>query len=341
MQYQSEYSHNHENYDSDSSNDDGDDSESSSNENSSSKSLSTTSSPISRKNQSPTVRKREFTKSPNASLKNNRSETSPRNSTRKKTSQIENDEKSESINTNLLIVLSLLAIVAVFFIFTLFVPNIFASTTSNTSTPNREIILKHVENEIRVLKKEFRNQEKKIWPEIYSGIIEVINNPTRPSIFVLFADRNDLMSCLALTIAEIGRMAFGTEESLKVKPTQLDNDTGDVITKLRSVIPQRKSVIFWDFLSINDKALNAFHFICDRENPLVQQAIYVITVKAEGYHESENPLRFIENKLRSNLTGRIKDDSLMPLITRITDGPIISVKPEFNMKCRYKNAFDY
>lgn len=99
--------------------------------------------------------------------------------------------------------------------------------------------------------------------------------------------------------------------------------------------------IFWDFLSINDKALKAFHFICDRENPLVQQAIYVITVKAEGYHESENPLRFIENKLRSNLTGRIKEDSLMPLITRITDGPIISVKPEFNMQCKFKNTLDY
>lgn len=242
MQYQSEYSHDQENDDSDSSNEDEEDCEWSSNENSSSKSLSTTSSPISPKNYSPPVRKREFTKSPNASLKNNRSETSPQSSARKKSSHKEKDEKHESINAYLLIALSLFVFVVAYFVFPQ-VLSIFASNTSNNSTPNRENILKHVENEIRVLKKEFRNQEKKIWSEIYSGIIEVINNPTRPSIFVLFADRNDLMSCLALTIAEVGRMAFGTEESLKVKPTQLDNDTGDVITKLRSVIPQRKSVV--------------------------------------------------------------------------------------------------
>ena len=106
------------------------------------------------------------------------------------------------------------------------------------------------------------------------------------------------------------------------------------MTKLNLIYLQ----IFWDLLSINDEALKAFHNLCDRENPLVKEAIYIITVKAQGYSRSQNPLQFIENQLRSNLSGRIDEDSIMPLITRITDGPIISVRPESNIQCRFKNT---
>lgn len=177
-----------------------------------------------------------FSTSPNIKLQQTRSKREKNHQTSKNTSQNVNNE---SASGNLFIVMSLVTIVCLCFI----IPQIQQVFAGNNKPLDRDKILKNVEDEIRLLKKEFRNQEKKIWPEIYSGIIEVINNPTRPSIFILFADRSDLMSCLALTIGELGRMAFGTKESLTVKPTQLDNDTGDVINKLRSIIPQRKSVV--------------------------------------------------------------------------------------------------
>lgn len=94
----------------------------------------------------------------------------------------------------------------------------------------------------------------------------------------------------------------------------------------------------WDLLSINNEALKAFHNLCDRENPLIKEAIYIITVKTVGYNRSQSPLFFIENQLRSNLSGRMDEDSIMPLVTRITDGPIISVKPETNIQCPFKNT---
>lgn len=222
------------------------------------------------------------------------------------------------------------------FVAYMYLPN--ADEFIRNEESRKKEILKHLEDEIRQLKKEFQNQEKKIWKEIYSGFSEVISNPMKPSIFVLFADTNDPMNCLASTISELGRKALGSGESLIYKPAQLENDTGGVIETLRSEIPLKKSVIFWDLLSINDEALKAFHNICDRENPLIKEAIYIITVKAEGYIKSQNPLEFIENRLRSNLSGRMDEDSIMPLITRITDGPIISVKPEKNMQCRFKNT---
>ncbi|XP_033231001.1 uncharacterized protein LOC117182084 isoform X2 [Belonocnema kinseyi] len=221
-----------------------------------------------------------------------------------------------------------------------FIPNANSAiaTGEYREKPNIKEILKNVKEDLLVLKKEFRNQEKKIWEEIYSGIIEVISNPTKPSIFVLFADSNDPMSCLATTIGELSRKALGSEKSLILKPAQMDQDTGDVIDSLRWKIPQRKAVIVWDLLSINNEALKAFHNLCDRENPLIKEAIYIITVKATGYNRSQSPLFFIENQLRSNLSGRMDEDSIMPLVTRITDGPIISVKPESNIQCPFKNT---
>ena len=68
--------------------------------------------------------------------------------------------------------------------------------------------------------------------------------------------------------------------------------------------------------------------MCDRINPLVEEVIFIITVIADNYDKKSNPLEFIEKELFKKLSGKIKDDDIQPLITRITDGPILIVKPE-------------
>lgn len=74
--------------------------------------------------------------------------------------------------------------------------------------------------------------------------------------------------------------------------------------------------------------MKAFHNLCDRINPLVEEVIYIITVISDDYDKEESPIEFIERELYKKLTGKIKEDAIRPLITRITDGAILSVNSE-------------
>lgn len=79
---------------------------------------------------------------------------------------------------------------------------------------------------------------------------------------------------------------------------------------------------------MNVEALKAFHNLCDRINPLVEEVIYIITVIADDFDVSSNPLKYIEHQLYKKLSGKMREDAIQPLITRLTDGPILTVKPE-------------
>ena len=153
-------------------------------------------------------------------------------------------EKNQSIpdNTSAFVILGIVVILVSVLAF--FINNSNAIATGEyREKPNKKEILQNVKDDLRQLKKEFKNQEEKIWEEIYSGIMEVISNPTKPWIFVLFADSNDPMSCLATMIGELGRKALGTEKSLIFKPAELEDDTGNVIDSLRWKIPKQKAVV--------------------------------------------------------------------------------------------------
>lgn len=85
-------------------------------------------------------------------------------------------------------------------------------------------------------------------------------------------------------------------------------------------------------MNINTEALKAFHNLCDRINPLVEEVIFIITIIADSYDKKSHPIEFVEKELFKKLYGKMKKDAIQPLITRITDGPILVVKPEPNMK---------
>ena len=79
------------------------------------------------------------------------------------------------------------------------------------------------------------------------------------------------------------------------------------------------------------EALKAFHNLCDTHNPLVKEVIYIITIIAQNYDQWAKPdeqTKFIEHELFKKLSGKMKDDHIQPLITRITDGPILAIRPE-------------
>ncbi|XP_015121915.1 uncharacterized protein LOC107044517 isoform X2 [Diachasma alloeum] len=197
-----------------------------------------------------------------------------------------------------------------------------------------ESILKALGNlgrNIDLIKAKFKGQCLTIWRDLEAGIAEVIRNPRRPTVFLFFSSEEDPMFCLARMIGNASKNALGSEEDLLLSPRDLGDDYGMALVQLKEKIERQKVVIVEHLLDIHPEAMKAFHNLCDRENPLVKEAIYILTMVVDGY-KNESLIEFVENQLTLKLRGKVDEEKLQPLITRMTDGPIIHVQPEPGVK---------
>ncbi|XP_011158109.2 uncharacterized protein LOC105194736 isoform X1 [Solenopsis invicta] len=183
---------------------------------------------------------------------------------------------------------------------------------------------------IKNIKTTFYNQELDIWNDISSAINEVISSiPKTPSIILLFAKETATMDCLATKLAQASSTILHADSYLVFNPEDFGNDAGEIITTLNNHSLERKKVVMIrDILNINAEAIKALHNLCDRVNPLVAEAIYILTMQTNNYQSSQKKLKFVENQISNKLSKSIDQDVLLALVTRITDGAIISVQPE-------------
>ncbi|KAL7286827.1 hypothetical protein TKK_0018970 [Trichogramma kaykai] len=188
-------------------------------------------------------------------------------------------------------------------------------------------ILEDVKKSLRNMRTKYKNQDYQFWQDAYISIANIIEAPHKPSILLLIGDKADPTDCLAVLLGNISSNALRSH-SLLLTPEKFKSDMGSVIESLRVSIQDNKAVIIWDLFNINIEALKAFHNLCDTVNPLVEEVIYIITVISDEYDKEESPLEFMERELYKKLTGKIKEDAIQPLITRITDGAILSVNSE-------------
>ncbi|XP_071558059.1 uncharacterized protein Torip [Temnothorax nylanderi] len=197
--------------------------------------------------------------------------------------------------------------------------------TQSRSNPT-SLLSKSIEN----IKATFRNQESDIWNDISSAINEVISRtPKIPSIILLFAKENATMDCLATKLARASSTILDADNYLVFNPEDFGNDAGEIITILNKHSPEKKKVVMIrDILNINAEAIKALHNLCDRINPLVAEAIYILTMQTNNYQSSQKKLSFVENQIYNKLSESIDQDVLIALVTRITDGAIILVQPE-------------
>ncbi|XP_024881168.1 uncharacterized protein LOC112460615 [Temnothorax curvispinosus] len=197
--------------------------------------------------------------------------------------------------------------------------------TQSRSNPTL-LLTESIEN----IKATFRNQESDIWNDISSAINEVISRtPKIPSIILLFAKENATMDCLATKLARASSTILDADSYLVFNPEDFGNDAGEIITILNNHSPEKKKVVMIrDILNINAEAIKALHNLCDRINPLVAEAIYILTMQTNNYQSSQKKLSFVENQIYHKLSKSIDQDVLTALVTRITDGAIILVEPE-------------
>ncbi|XP_034935846.1 uncharacterized protein TORIP isoform X2 [Chelonus insularis] len=189
-------------------------------------------------------------------------------------------------------------------------------------------LIKELEKNIDSISQTFKKQSPEIWVDFIAGIAEVVKYQDRPAIFILFANQDDTMLCLAKMVANASKAALGSDNNLWLSASDIGSDYGMVINKFKNKIEEQKVVIVDNLLNIDSKAMLAFHHLCDKENPLVKKAVYIITMVAEGYSTEQKPIQFVETQLRHKMKDAINEDKLQPLITRITDGPIIPILPE-------------
>ncbi|KAG7212989.1 hypothetical protein KM043_002329 [Ampulex compressa] len=136
----------------------------------------------------------------------------------------------------------------------------------------------------------FENQISNAWNDILAGIHEVLDNPNRPSIIIFFANETNTMNCLAKEIGHVSGLVLGSGSYLTLNPKDFGTDPGELIDKLKIEIDKKKAVVIQDLLNINANALRALHNFCDRENPLVKKAVYIITMMVDGYQSPQKQM---------------------------------------------------
>lgn len=183
------------------------------------------------------------------------------------------------------------------------------------------------------IKAKFYNQESDIWNDIFSAINEIIlRNPKVPQIILLFANETTTMDCLATALAHISTNVLHIDNPLYLNPENFRDDAGEIIDKLNKHSSAKKVVIIRNVLNINAEAIKILHNLCDKINPLIREAIYILTMQTNDYQLSQKKMKFIEDQFYHKLSKNIDRDILMALVTRITDGAIISVQPEPHLR---------
>ncbi|XP_044011862.1 uncharacterized protein LOC122854894 [Aphidius gifuensis] len=215
------------------------------------------------------------------------------------------------------------------------------SSVNKTNKEDVKLIMNNFRKNINDIRLIFKNQDDTIWNDIEGRIYEIIVNPKRPTVIFLFANDDQPMFCLARLLGNASRTVLNCEEDLLLTADDsiLGDDYGMVIENLKDKIIQQRVVIFENILNINPEAMRAFHNLCDSENPLVRNAIYILTMvnnkNDNNYYKktmnTRESMKFIEHQLTQKLTGNIDPDKLQPLVTRMTDAVIINVQsePEF------------
>lgn len=244
---------------------------------------------------------------------------------------------------------SIIALIVVISIICLIVPtkNINQETVKSTEVKTRKVHLFEIDQmldkSMQIIKAQFNNQKSSIWNDISAAIYDAVLYPKKPSIIVLFGKEANTLNCLAQLLGQLGGVVLGNKDYLTLTPNDFPNAVGQVVYDLKVQILQKPSVIIQDLLNINTEAIKAFHNFCDRETPLVENAIYIITMLVDDYTLSQKELEFVEKRLVKKLSGKIEKDILDPLITRLTDGIIVPILPELNtsfnrLRCSFPQA---
>nr|XP_050856340.1 uncharacterized protein DDB_G0287625-like isoform X2 [Vespula vulgaris] len=241
------------------------------------------------------------------------------------------DNRGDGKNSNFYCYIFLLIIVPI-------VCSIYFLTSQDNNNESMQISYNTQEKTIQDFRKsisdvrlKFTSQKSNVWNAFSSQVEEVINESTKVSIIILLGNETNTIKCLAHLFGDISGKALGSDNYLIFNTKNIENDHGEIINELKTEILIKRAVIIEDLLNIGSEAVKVLHNLCDKENPLISKTMYIITIISNNY-EGLHKDKFVEDSITAKFSKFIDLDILNPLITRIMDGPIISISPEPNMK---------
>lgn len=115
------------------------------------------------------------------------------------------------------------------------------------------------------------------------------------------------------------------------------SDPGTLIEVITTAVEKNKIIVVTDVQYIPAKLARGFHFLVDKYNPKVEEAIYVLTLKIPSYLKNEKPVVAAEETLRE-CWKELSDDTLLPLVTRMTV-QVLPINAEENQRnCPLKTS---
>ncbi|CAD7081554.1 unnamed protein product [Hermetia illucens] len=190
---------------------------------------------------------------------------------------------------------------------------------------------KYCEN-FESLKKTFPNQNEYIWRALKTGVEGVLNNhPPKPSVF-LFLHRDDNSAGRIITkIVDTAAACFNptlkavTLDSDEFSSEDAQGDYGVIIKRYKEALRNGGVVLIADLNKIPSQTARALHFICDNENPMINNVVIFLTLTP--LTDVGKPVEMAEDTLNLIWNSTIDQNTLSALVTRVTD-QVISLHPE-------------
>ncbi|XP_065214778.1 uncharacterized protein LOC135841640 isoform X1 [Planococcus citri] len=238
--------------------------------------------------------------------------------------------------------------VSVLFLFIMFLAPILATisyrmynreTAPVTSKAEWKDIVTKLQPHLMEKRNKFPSQKEDIWFQISSGLKGLSNDPKNPAVYLLTYDENSMhpSSCIVEVITTAAN-SFMLEKNgwsflngSLLTDSQI-NDPGELIDKIANTIEKHKIMVVTDVQHIPAKLAQGFHFLVDEYNPVIREAVYVLTLKIPSHLKSSKPVEAAENALKESWK-ELKNDLLLPLITRVTNQVLPVVAENSEISC--------
>lgn len=180
--------------------------------------------------------------------------------------------------------------------------------------------------EFTELRKEYPHQSDKLFAFIKSGVQSTAYKKKKPSIFMLVHESGVNIKPLLHKLVKATQKCLGTEahSPLHISPATLKKaefleDYGRVIGEYKSALTTSAIMVIENFDEVPPSVAQAFHVICDGENPYVARSVIYLTISVKEIGPKDNAYKVAEKHLTELWTSSLKSNVLGPLLYRVTD----------------------
>ncbi|CAG9817133.1 unnamed protein product [Phaedon cochleariae] len=176
---------------------------------------------------------------------------------------------------------------------------------------------------IHKLSHQFPSQMEDFWLNIDVAVSEIKRWHKPKSVILLYQD--DGYKTVESIVEKISKYAVCQITNCSSKPVNIDGislgkkdilaDYGRVIAYNKEQLETSGVMIVKNLERVPGRSAQAFHSLCDEHNPVVENALFLFTMKVKSVQE--NSMSSIENNLR-HLWNDLDDDKFYPLFTRIS-----------------------